>query len=387
MTPARTKSEPGDDGAADKLATYRGKRSADKTPEPMGRGSAGAETGPRAKRDRVRKRRFVEAPEGFEPLPSSVAPMLAVAGELPKNDTDWSYEFKWDGVRAVATVDGGRIRLVSRNGNDLTGAFPELRALGETLGSRQVVLDGEIVAFDGDRRPSFQRLQPRIHAASESQARRRAEAQPVSYVLFDVMYAEGRSLLDEPYLARRKALEGLRLEGPNWSVSPRFDGPGADILAASRSQGLEGVLAKSNDSPYLPGRRSPAWIKVKNLRTQEVVVGGYTPGEGNRRGRLGSLLLGIPEGSGALGYVGQVGTGFDAEALSELGELLASRERESSPFAGKVPANYAKRATWVEPDLVGEVSFSEWTKEGRLRQPSWRGLREDKSPREVVRES
>jgi len=331
--------------------------------------------------------RMDDAPAGYEPLPTSIAPMLAVSGSLPKSDDGWSYEFKWDGIRAVAYVDGGRIRLCSRNGNDLTSSFPELRALGEALGSRQVVLDGEIVAFDDEGRPSFQRLQPRIHASNETQARRRAEQQPVSYLLFDVMHAEGRSLLDEPYTARRDRLEQMKLDGPHWSVSPRFPGPGHDILEASKEQGLEGVVAKRDDSTYLPGRRSPAWTKVKNLRTQEVVVGGFTPGEGRRAGRLGSLILGIPGEGGALEYVGQVGTGFDEAALTELGKLLSSRERRTSPFAGKIAQPYERAATWVEPELVGEVSFSEWTKDGRLRQPSWRGLRDDKSPSEVVRES
>lgn len=325
-------------------------------------------------------------PAGYEPLPSSVAPMLAAAGALPKSDDGWSYELKWDGIRAVAHVDGGQIRLVSRNGKDLTGSFPELHALGEALGPHQVVLDGEIVSLDDDGRPSFQRLQPRIHASNEARARRRAELQPVSYILFDLMHADGRSLLDEPYSTRRRLLEEMGLDGPNWSVSPRFSGPGRDVLTASKELGLEGIIAKKDHSPYLPGRRSSAWTKVKNLRTQEVVVGGFTPGEGRRRGRLGSLILGIPGECGALEYVGQVGTGFDEEALDELGRLLSAREGAKSPFSTKVAEPHGRAATWVEPEIVGEVSFSEWTKDGRLRQPSWRGLRPDRNPAEVVRE-
>jgi bifunctional non-homologous end joining protein LigD len=169
-------------------------------------------------------------------------------------------------------------------------------------------------------------------------------------------------------------------------VSPRFAGPGTDILRASQEQGLEGVVAKRLDSPYLPGKRSPTWTKIKNILTQEVIIGGWTPGEGHRHGRFGSLLLGIPSPTG-LQYVGQVGTGFSDAALDEMMAALEARRRQDSPFATPVPPQYAKVATWVKPTLVGEVSFSEWTTDGRLRQPSWRGLRDDKGPDEVERES
>lgn len=338
------------------------------------------------------------APAGWEPLPGLVAPMLATAGDLPADDGGWAYELKWDGVRAIAYVDGGRARFLSRNGNDLTSSFPELRPLGEALGARQTILDGEIVAFDPDGRPSFQLLQSRLHTGgddSDGRARRRprsrpagtAAATPAVYVLFDVLHLDGASQLAEPYSRRRQLLESLGLaDGPNWTLSPSFPGPGSDVLAASRHQRLEGVVAKRSDSRYQPGRRSPAWRKVKNFRTQEVLVGGYTSGDGRRAGTIGSLLLGIPTSAKELGYVGQVGTGFSEEALRELRRELDARVVDASPFSNKVPANYAKKATWVRPDLVGEVSFSEWTDEGRLRHPSWRGQRPDKSPAEVVRE-
>ena len=339
--------------------------------------------------------RMDDAPSGWEPLPDLIPPMLAVPGPLPDDD-GWAFEFKWDGVRAIAYVEGGRGRFLSRNGNELTASFPELRPLAEALGARQAVLDGEIVVFDSDGDPSFQLLQSRLHTV-DGEARKRRPTRgrpatgapfPVVYVLFDVLHLDGVSRLAAPYAERHKLLESLKLDkGANWTVSPSFPGPGADVLAASRQQKLEGVVAKRLDSIYEPGKRSPAWRKTKNFKTQEVIIGGYTAGEGRRAGSIGSLLLGIPSDEGGLEYVGQVGTGFSEEALRELRQELGSRILEASPFANKVPTNYARKATWVRPDLVGEVSFGEWTAEGRLRQPSWRGLRTDKSPAEVVRES
>lgn len=333
--------------------------------------------------------RMDDDPVGYEALPRDLRPMLATPGALPSDDESWAYEFKWDGIRALSYVDGGRIHVASRNGNDLTASFPELRAVGERLGSHQVVLDGEIVALDESGRPRFQLLQPRIHASGSDKLKRLAVEHPVVYMLFDVLYLDGVMLVDVPYVERRRRLEGLPLvakEMENCVLSPQFAGPGSDVLAASTAQGLEGIVAKRLDSPYLPGKRSPSWRKIKNVLTQEVVVGGWTRGQGSRQGKLGSLLLGIPSG-GALRYVGQVGTGFSEDTLDDLMSRLAPLQSDCSPFTNEVPPRYKKVATWVRPTLVGEVSFSEWTKEGRLRQPSWRGLRVDKAPGEVQRES
>ncbi len=322
-----------------------------------------------------------------EPMPRAIKPMLAELGQLPREDSQWSFELKWDGIRAIAYLEDGAVRLESRNGNDLSSSFPELEALGAAFSHRRLVLDGEIVAFGPDGRPSFQALQPRIHSADRLKSARLAQEQPVTYIVFDLLYADGRLLAGESYLDRREALESLGLGGGTaWELSARFDGPGADILRASKEQGLEGVVCKKNDSLYRLGRRSPEWTKVKNLRTQEVVVGGFTSGQGRRAEQIGSLLLGIFE-EGALRYVGQVGTGFTDRLLKELAALLSPLVIEESPFAGGVPARYARGATWVEPRLVGEVAFGEWTKDGRLRHPAWRGLRDDKEPAEVVRES
>jgi bifunctional non-homologous end joining protein LigD len=331
-------------------------------------------------------RRLDPAPEGFEPLPQLVRPMLAVLrDDVPREDSQYAYEFKWDGVRAVVYVVGGRPRVLSRNDRDVTASYPELRAMAEALGSRQVVLDGEIVAMDARGRPSFEALQSRMHVTGGAQVRRLMTQTPVTYLVFDVLHLDGRSLLEVPYVERRRVLESLELSGPSWQTPPNFVGEGSAVLAASLAQGLEGVVAKRLDSRYYPGRRSDCWLKVKNLQTQEVVIGGWKPGAGRRAGAIGSLLLGVP-GPDGLEFVGHVGTGFTDKMLRDLEHDLAPDAQEESPFATAVPREHARTARWVRPHLVGEVAFSEWTREGRLRHPTWRGLRHDKSPDDVVRE-
>jgi bifunctional non-homologous end joining protein LigD len=321
----------------------------------------------------------------WHPLPQHLTPMLATLGELPSDDANWAYEMKWDGVRALIAVDGGRITITSRNGNDVTVSYPDLRGLGEQLGSSQALLDGEIVSFDDAGRPSFERLQQRMHIASPSTARRLAESAPAVYLVFDLLHLDGRSLLDLPYTQRRELLESLELSGPSWQTPPVFEGDGTSAVQASKQQGLEGVLAKRLDSRYTPGRRTRDWVKVKNIQTQEVVIGGWRPGKGRRAGTVGSLLMGLPDEHG-LRYVGQVGTGFTDSALHDMAARLQRLARKTSPFSPEVPRADARDARWVRPVLVGEVAFSEWTAEDRLRHPSWRGLREDKSADEVVRE-
>jgi bifunctional non-homologous end joining protein LigD len=327
------------------------------------------------------------APAGIEPMPTLVRPMLATAATtLPRDDDRYGYEFKWDGVRAVVYVDGGRPKVLSRNDNDVTSSYPELRAMAESLGSTQVVLDGELVAFDADGRPSFGALQSRMHVTSASQIRRLVNQTPVTFLAFDLLYLDGRALLDEPYEARRAALDGLGLSGPSWQTTPWFPGGGEAVLEASRQQQLEGILAKRLDARYLPGRRSEHWLKLKNIRTQEVVVAGWKPGTGHRAKTFGSLLLGVYDGDG-LSYVGHVGSGFNDEVLRTLSADLAARASDDQPFATAPPRADARDAHWVEPSLVAEVAFSEWTGDGRLRHPVWRGLRPDKEPSEVIRES
>jgi bifunctional non-homologous end joining protein LigD len=326
-------------------------------------------------------------PPGWTPLPELVRPMLATAGDLPAGDgDDWSYEFKWDGIRTVAYVEGGSVRLMTRGDHEATASFPELRGLGELLGSRSAVLDGEVIALGDDGRPSFEALQPRLQVTVAERARRLSARTPVTYMLFDLLYLDGQPTLDRTYDERRRLLEGLKLDGQHWLVPPSHPGPGGQVLAAARATGLEGVVAKRRDSPYVPGRRSRDWIKAKLVRTQEVVIGGWTEGAGTRNGRLGALLVGIPEGTG-LRYAGKVGTGFDEQTLRTLQSLLNERRQPDPPFTAGLTAADRAGASWAEPNLVGEVRFSEWTKAGKLRQPSWRGLRTDKDPGEVVRES
>jgi bifunctional non-homologous end joining protein LigD len=312
--------------------------------------------------------------------------MLATAGELPSaaDEAAWAFEMKWDGVRAVVYVDGD-VRVLTRNDREVAATYPELRGLADALAGQPLVLDGEIVALDEAGRPSFGQLQARMHVQRPSSA---LLAQvPVSLLLFDVLHAGGEPQLSRTYDQSRALLDDLGLTGPSWATPPAFEGDGAAAMAASRAQGLEGVIAKRRVSTYLPGRRSRDWIKVKHIRMQEVVVGGWSPGEGRRAGGLGSLLLGVPDDAGRLVYAGHVGTGFSERVLADLMARLTRLEQTTAPFADEVPRAHAKGARWVRPVLVGEVAFSEWTRDGRMRHPTWRGLREDKSPNEVVRET
>ncbi len=322
--------------------------------------------------------RMDEADPGWVPLPERVSPMLATTADLPGDDAGWTYEMKWDGVRTIGYVDGGRLTLLSRNDHDVTSTYPELRRLGESLGSTQVILDGEIVAFDELGRPSFGRLQQRLGVTAAAQTRRLAAEHPVVYILFDLLHLDGQSTLSLPYAQRRELLEGLELSGPAWQTPPALDGEGTDLLAATREQGLEGIVAKRTDSTYQPGRRTASWLKIKNILDVEVVVGGWSPGTGRRSDTLGALLVGIPEDEG-LRYVGKVGTGFSDALLRDLEKRLTRLERKTSPFLD-VPRKDAKDAHWCSPTLVGEVAYSSWTNDGRLRHPRWRGLRPDKSP-------
>ena len=321
-------------------------------------------------------------------VPEDLPPMLAAAGELPADtDVRWGYEFKWDGVRALAHVRDGRLTLRARSGNDVTATYPEIGRLPAALAGHDAVLDGEVVAFDAAGRPDFGTLQGRIHRTGPEVARLAAAA-PVSYLVFDLLAWDGESLLALPYTERRARLDALGLSAERWVATPWFRGDvpgvGAGVQAASLENGLEGVVAKRLDSPYRPGGRGPDWRKVKNVRTQAVVVGGWRPGAGRRAGGIGSLLVGLHDDRGHLVFAGHVGTGFTAHALAELGRAVTPRA--TSPFTGALPREVTRDAQWVEPLLVGEVVFTNWTRDGRLRHPSWRGLRDDVAPDQVVLE-
>jgi bifunctional non-homologous end joining protein LigD len=325
-------------------------------------------------------------PAAGAPLPEKIVPMMAQLGKLPRDDARWAFEIKWDGVRAICHSEPGRMRLHSRNLLDITPRYPELSRLNRALSHHRAVLDGEVVALDAEGKPSFGALQRRMHVTAESTVRRLARETPVTYVIFDLLWLDGRSLMDLSYEERRARLAELDLgDGERWRVPDYVVGHGEQLLAATAQQGLEGVIAKRLDSPYEPGRRSPSWLKVKNLYRQEVVVGGWVPGDGRRRDRIGALLVGVHEDDGTLRHTGRVGTGFTDSELDRLSKLLVPLEREDSPFAPggpKIPRN----AVFVEPRYVAEVEFREWTEGGQLRAPSYKGLRDDKSADLVVRE-
>ena len=321
-------------------------------------------------------------------MPEHIVPMFARLSTLPPDDENWGYEIKWDGVRLVAyAYEDGNVRLETRNLNDATRRYPEAAAIGTALGGRTAVLDGEIVAFDEQGRPSFERLQGRMHLTGEAKIGARSISTPTQYMVFDLLYLDGRSLMSVPYTERRAQLEQLDLNGPTWRTPAYHAGEGPALLEASAAQGLEGIVAKRLDSPYEPGRRGGSWLKVKNTRRQELVIGGWEPGAGNREGRIGALLVGYYDyeaGKPELRYAGKVGTGFDASELKRLEDLLAPLTRATSPFAG--PRQPSKSARFVEPELVAEVEFNEWTRQGVLRHPSYKGLRDDKPALDVVLE-
>lgn len=312
--------------------------------------------------------------------------MKATAGDLPTGD-GWIYEVKWDGMRALAFVDGSAVRMQSGNERDVTASWPELVGLGDALPAANAVLDGELVATD-EGRPSFGMLQQRMHISNAAEAQRRAADVPITYVVFDLLHLDGHSLLAMPLRERRALLEQVLDAAPSWRLSPLHD-DGAALYDAAVERGLEGIVAKRADSPYEPGKRTRSWLKVKVRRRQEMVVGGWLPGEGGRAGRIGALLVGYhdQEGDGGpLRYAGRVGTGFTEAELARLGGLLAPLAIDDCPFDPPPPRpDIARGATWVRPELVAELAFAEWTGDGRLRHPSYLGLRTDKPATEVTR--
>jgi bifunctional non-homologous end joining protein LigD len=331
---------------------------------------------------------------------SHIKPMLARPGPLPADQDGWSFEVKWDGVRAIAYAGPDGVCLTSRSLRDITASYPELAGLGEALQGRVAILDGEIVAFGEDGRPSFERLQRRMHLRGgdagqpDDQGRTvRGDSgvsallfaeTPVVYAIFDVLELDGESLMEFAYEQRRKHLEDLGLDAPAWRVPANHTGPdaGERLLAATRDGGLEGIVAKRLASRYEPGARNGNWVKLKHRRRQELMIGGWVPGEGRRRERIGALLMGSLA-DGELRFAGRVGTGFNELTLTRLTELLASRTEDESPFAGE--PRLPPGAVFVRPELVAEIEFVEWTSDGMMRAPSFKGLRDDRSATTVVR--
>ncbi len=312
-----------------------------------------------------------------------VHPMLATAGDIGEfaGGDDWAYELKWDGYRAIATLQGDTVTLRSRNGLDMTATFPELAELRAAVDG-DAVLDGEIVALDDRGRPRFERIQTRSGLTAPRDVERARLSQSVEYYVFDVLSLGGESLVALPYTERRARLRSAVADRGPVTVPPDLGVDLAAAVAMSRDLGLEGVMAKRRNSPYREGKRSRDWIKLKHSESLEVIVAGWRPGKGSRASTVGSLLLGVPDGD-TLRYVGRVGTGFADAELQILRAKLDRLARATSPLTG-VPREDARDAHWVTPKLVGEVEFSEATSDGRLRHPTWRGWRPDKDPGDVA---
>jgi bifunctional non-homologous end joining protein LigD len=319
-------------------------------------------------------------------FPEPVAPMLATLVDATHfgDENGWAFEMKWDGVRAIAYLAGRRVQLLSRKGRDDTGAYFEVARELAKISLQTAILDGEVVVMDTAGRPNFGLLQHRINLTKPADIERAAKAYPAQLMLFDILELNGQSLIKKSYQERRAILQDVVRPEPGSliQVPPIFEGDLQAALATGRLLQLEGVVAKRRNSIYQPGRRTRTWLKIKLHRAQEVVIGGWRPGQGRRSGGVGSLLMGIPTEAG-LHYVGRVGSGFNDRQLDEMHAKLEKLSRKTSPFID-VPREDARDAHWVKPSVVGEVSYGELTEPGRLRHPVWRGLRPDKSPHEVV---
>ena len=296
------------------------------------------------------------------PLRFPVVPMKAAMGALPPADQDeeWAYEIKWDGYRTLAFVSDDALRLQSSNSLDVTAKYPELSDFVSAVNADSAIIDGELVALDDNGRPSFSLMQQ--HSVE------------VAFYAFDVLQINGIDTIALPYERRRALLLELIEPGANWSVPTHRIGDGAALLAASAEQGLEGVMAKRLGSPYVPGKRSPNWRKVKNRTQVEVVIGGFNTGTGNRGSTFGALLVGIPAADGTLKYAGGVGTGFTQARLESLLTELRARVVPDCPFATTPPRVLTGEATWVRPELRALIEIAEFTNEGYVRHASFLDL-------------
>jgi bifunctional non-homologous end joining protein LigD len=317
-----------------------------------------------------------------EPQPSP-KPMLATLVPEAFDDEAWDFEPKWDGVRAIAVCDE-TTTLISRNERDITVAYPELHETHKQLVALNAVVDGEIVAFDGGL-PSFEKLQSRIHVRGPAEIERLRKAIPVAYVLFDLLYLDGKDLTRVACSERRRLLEETVVTTPTIHLSPVTPGEGRALFEAARKQGLEGIVAKRRDSTYELGKRSKHWLKVKTTFEADVVIAGWTEGEGRRGGRLGALVLAVHD-DGRLRYIGSVGTGFTERAIEIVEQRLRPLATDECPFDAQTLKGKAdlRRAHWVRADLVAVVEFRQLTSAAKLRAPSFKGLRDDKDPRDCT---
>ncbi len=319
-------------------------------------------------------------------MPAAIHPMLATLVDKPFDNPDWLFEIKWDGYRAVAFVDGGKVRLVSRNQNDMTRQFAELRDLPDFLRARTAILDGEIVALDEAGRPSFSLMQQRTGISGNGRRVRAAgQAVPIAYYAFDLLYLDGYDLTRVDLEKRKQLLAGIIAGGTLVRYSDHHLEEGIALYEAAKQQGLEGIVAKRRNSCY-EQKRSREWLKMKITRRQECVIGGYTDPRGSRE-HFGSIVLGLYDEKGRLLHVGQAGSGFTEKTHDEMWQLLQKVKSNKNPFANKVEST--RGVHWVKPELVAEIKFTEWTHETeeggvKMRAPVYQGLREDKSPRECV---
>jgi len=324
-------------------------------------------------------KRSALAAKTLQPLPRSVQPMLATSVDAPFDDPAWLFELKWDGYRALAQIDrDGKLTLVSRNGKDFAAKFPEFASLAESFTERPVIVDGEIVVLDKKGRSSFGALQERLDRFGRVNPSKFA----VTFVVFDLLYGNGRDLRKEPLEKRKAILESILTGKGPVLFSKHVLGQGKQLFELATERGLEGIIAKRRDSRY-EERRSKAWLKIKTHLRQECVIGGWTEARGSRK-HFGALLLGVYDRKGTFVYVGSVGTGFDEKTLREIHAQLKPLERLKSPFAN--PSKTETPAHWVKPDLVAEVRFTEWTRDGVMRHPVFVGLRLDKPARSIGRE-
>jgi bifunctional non-homologous end joining protein LigD len=325
---------------------------------------------------------------GTDPAPRDARPMLATPSPSYPEGPGWAWELKWDGIRALTLVEGGELRMWTRNGNEVGARYPELAGLPDALDGHDALLDGEIVTFDDEGRPSFERLQRRMHVTSGTEITRLSGEVPVEYLVFDLLWLDGHLTTGLRYEDRRRLLRELVEDGTAWRVPSHEVGDGHLTKAISRDFALEGVVAKRVDSLYEPGRRSSAWLKVKHQLRQEFVVGGWAVGKGARAATFGALLIGYYDDEHRLRYAGRVGTGFTEDLLDRIQATLAPLVRETTPFVDPLESRAALREVrFVEPELVVEVRFTEWTSVGRIRHPAFLGLRPDKDAAEVVRET
>ncbi len=325
--------------------------------------------------------------EDLRPSPDEwprLEPMLATLTPDAFDDADWGFEPKWDGIRAIAVCDD-TTRLISRNDHDITVAYPELHKLHDHVVALGAILDGEIVAFH-DGIPSFQKLQQRMHLRDEQQIEQMARRIPVAYMIFDLLYLDGRDLTGRPVEERRRILEDTIVPTESIQISPMTKGEGVALFQAAKQQGLEGIMAKRLSSTYRPGARSRDWLKVKVTFDADVVIVGWTEGEGRRQGSIGSLVMAVYDDAGELRFVGNVGTGFDQRALADASDRLEALDETETPFDPEALRSRSelRGAHWVTPSLVARVEHRQLTSAGRLRAPSFQGFREDKDPEECT---